>query len=336
MYSSTKSISHCFKIFLQLLVLFFLFNTSLSAEPNTKKLVYIVSDINIPFWKVLSKGIQTKADEKGYEISILTANNLKKEEIKNTISAIKAKVDGIIISPINSSTAVTVLRFAKSANIPVVIADIGTDRGEYLSFISSNNYDGAYKIGKILTNKMKELKLEKNGTVGIIAIPQQRANGKARTEGFVNALNESNIKMAGILQQNTFNYKETYDYTIELINNNPNLKAIWLQSSNSYQAALDAIEYSTKMGQILLVSFDAEPEFLELIPKKIILSAAMQQPFHMGEKAVQTLDDFFHGKEVQKEQELKILAISANNIKEKLPQIKRNVLGILKAKIHEN
>ena len=321
-----------FKIFFQIFILLSFFNISLYAENDTKKLVYLVSDINIPFWKTLSKGIQTKAKEKGYEVSILTANNLKKEEIKNTIQAIKSKVDGIIISPINSSTAVTVLRFAKSANIPVIISDIGTDRGEYLSFISSNNYEGAYQIGKILTKRMEELNIAKDGTVGIIAIPQQRSNGKDRTEGFINALNESRIKIAGLVQQSTFKYKETYNYTLDLIYNNPNLKAIWLQTSNNYQAAIDAIAYTKKTGKILLVSFDAEPEFLELIPKGIILSAAMQQPFYMGERAVQTLDDFFNGKKIIQKQELQILAISTNNIKEKLSLIKRNVLGIINEK----
>lgn len=196
MYTFSKPLLVIIKLFLQFFMFFSFFSIVLYAKndiKDTKKLAYLVSDINIPFWKILAKGIQTKADEKGYEISILTANNLKKEEIKNTILAIKSKVDGIIISPINSSTAVTVLRFAESSNIPVVISDIGTDRGEYLSYISSSNYEGAYQIGKILAKRMKELNLDKEGTVGIIAIPQQRSNGKARTEGFIKALSESNI-----------------------------------------------------------------------------------------------------------------------------------------------
>ena len=59
MYTISKSSSLLSKIFLQFFLLFFLFTNSLYAETNTKKLVYLVSDINIPFWKILSKGIQT-------------------------------------------------------------------------------------------------------------------------------------------------------------------------------------------------------------------------------------------------------------------------------------
>ena len=62
---------------------------------------------------------------------------------------------GIIISPTDSSTAPAVLDLAKQANIPVVIADIGTDSGEYVSFIISDNYQGAYGVGKALAAAMK-------------------------------------------------------------------------------------------------------------------------------------------------------------------------------------
>lgn len=305
-----------------------LFITFLNSAQTNKKIVYIVSDINIPFWEIMSRGINSKAKELGYELEIYSSNNLKKTELQNMAKAISSKVDGIIISPINSSTAVTLLGHAQNLNIPVVIADIGSDSKNYLSFISSDNKEGAYKLGKILANKMVELKLNKDGTVGIIGIPQKRTNGKLRTDGFMKALKESNIKAAGIYQQVNFSYEETYSYSIKLIKENPNLKAIWLQGSDKYQAALNAIKDTNKDNEILLTCFDAEPIFLELIPKGILLGAAMQQPYLMGKKALTSLDDYFNNRKVEKEQQLEILAISKDNIEQELDVIKLNVLGI--------
>ncbi len=60
-----------------------------------------------------------------------------KKELEYIIKATKEKAVGVIISPSNSSAAVTILDIAKNANIPVVIADIGSDGGEYVSYISS-------------------------------------------------------------------------------------------------------------------------------------------------------------------------------------------------------
>ncbi|MDY0232925.1 MAG: substrate-binding domain-containing protein [Sulfurimonas sp.] len=318
---------------LTLLVAFFTFITLLDAaetepEISKKKIAYIVSDIRIPFWHIMSRGIKNSANELGYEVSFYSSNNNKKIEIENTIKVIKNRVDAIVLSPINSSSAVTILKFAESANIPVVISDIGTDKGEYISFISSDNEDGAYKIGQVLSKKMKELGWDKNGSVGIISIPQKRANGKARTVGFMKAMSESNIKVNGLKQQVDFSYKETYDYSKELIDEHEHLRAIWLQGSDRYQAALDAINDAGKEKDILLIVFDAEPEFLELIPKGVIIGAAMQQPYVFGENAVFILDDFFNKKDVKKHIQLSILPISTENIEQNIPLIKRNVLGI--------
>lgn len=309
-----------------LLLIVLLVGTTLLAAD--KKVAYIVSDIRIPFWNIMSKGIQKAADERGYELEILSADNSKTLQIKLTAKALKQKVNGLIISPINSTSAATILNISKRFHTPVVIADIGTDGGDYVSFISSNNFDGAYKIGKVLVKKMKELGYDKKGTVGIIAIPQKRANGKARTAGFMKALDEVGIKGAGLLQQVDFSYKETYDYSMELIRDNPNLKAIWLQGSDRYQGAIDAINKSGKKGKILLVCFDAEPEFLKMIPDGELVGAAMQQPYLMGYEAMVQLDNYLQGKPVVKNKQLDILAISKDNIQQKLPIIKRNVLGL--------
>ncbi len=292
-----------------------------------KKIAYIASDMSIPYWQILSRGIQNASNTLNYTLTTYNAQNDPKQELEGVIAAINSKVDAIIISPTTSLACATALRLAKQANIPVVIADIGTDAGEYLSYISSNNKQGAYDIALVLIEKMQALNITQ-GSVGIIAIPQKRLNGQARTQGFMQALNEANIKGADIKQQVDFSRQETYALTKELIQNNENLKAIWLQGSDKYEGALQAIYEAGKKEDILLITFDAEPIFLELIPQGVLVGAAMQQPFLMGEKAIEVLHAHFNGKVVNKTIQLPILAVSQSNIQTLLPLIQRNVLGI--------
>ncbi|MGJ0317806.1 substrate-binding domain-containing protein [Aliarcobacter cryaerophilus] len=314
------------KIFkIMVLLLFFISNLYSNQQ---KKLAYIVSDINIPFWQIISKGIKDKSNELGYEIHIYSSNNLKKNELENLASAISLKIDGLIISPINSSTASTLLEIANMNKIPTIVADIGSDSQNYLSFISSDNKKGAYELGKILSKYMKSLSWNKEGTVGIIAIPQKRLNGKDRTIGFIQALEEENIKVSGMYQQVNFSYEETYNYSKKLIDENKNLRAIWLQGSDKYKGALDAIKKANKQNEIALICFDAEPEFLEMIQNGDLVASAMQQPYIIGQEAVVTLNNYFNNKEVKKEQKMEILSISKENIDDKLKIIKLNVLGI--------
>ena len=309
------------------LIIFFLINFSVLNADSKKKIAYIVSDTSIPFWNIMAKGAKNSAETFDYEIEIYNSSNDTKTELENTIKAINNKVSGIIISPNNSSSCATVLKLAKKANIPVVISDIGADSGEYISYISSNNEDGAYEIGKVLAKEISTLNIE-NPKVAIIAIPQKRLNGQERTAGFLKAMDEASIKGSNIKQQVDFSKEETYNYTKELIEENPNLNAIWLQGSDKYQGALDAIYKSGKKDKVLLLTFDAEPEFLELISNDTLIASAMQQPFLMGEKAVVSLHKHFNNEEVEKNHKLPVLAISKENIKENLHLIKRNVLGL--------
>ena len=78
-------------------------------------------------------------------------------------------------------------------NIPVVIGDIGTNEGEYVSFIISDNREGANGVGKALVAAMKEKGMA-DGTVGLVTISLTRNNVKKRTAGFRAALEEGGIK----------------------------------------------------------------------------------------------------------------------------------------------
>lgn len=298
-----------------------------AAAAGEKRLAYLVSDLNIPFWDIMRRGIDSRAATLGYRTLVYSAGNDPRRELEATARAIRDGVDGIILSPTNSSAAVTILKLAGEAGIPVVISDIGSDGGSYVSYIASDNHEGSYQIGKVLARALKARRWD-DGSVGIIAIPQKRANGRARTAGFLKAMQEAGIRGAGIRQQVDFSYRETYDFARGLIAANPDLRALWLQGSDRYQGALDAIADAGRKDAILLVCFDAEPEFLQMIPRGALAGAAMQQPFLMGEKAVEAMHEHLGGNPVRREQLLPILPVSAENIGELTPQIRRNVLGL--------
>lgn len=306
---------------------FYILNANNIYNQSQGKIIYITCDYEIPYWKIMSKGMQSIVDANKFTLEVYNAQNSPKKELENVIKAINEKATGIIISPSNSSAAVTILEIAKKANIPVVIADIGSDGGDYVSYISSKNKDGAYSIGKLLAKKMIEKGWQK-GKVGIITIPQKRINGQERTEGFMKALTEHNIKGANIKQMVKWTEEETYNFTKSFILEFPDLKALWLQTSSLYKGALKAIKELKKEKEIILVTYDAEPEFIGLIKDDVIIGSAMQQPYIMGREAAKVLIKHLQGKKVEKDIQISILTITNNNIAENLITIEHNVLGI--------
>ncbi|MGO1233806.1 MAG: substrate-binding domain-containing protein, partial [Marinobacter sp.] len=120
------------------------------AYAGEKRIAYLVSDARIPFWGIMAEGIKHEAEELGYSVSVFSADNQARKELEFTAKAIEEGVEGIILSPTNSSAAVTVLKLAERAGIPVVVSDIGADADNYVSYIKSDNYQGAYDLGGIL------------------------------------------------------------------------------------------------------------------------------------------------------------------------------------------
>ncbi|HAU8250977.1 TPA: substrate-binding domain-containing protein [Vibrio vulnificus] len=299
------------------------FSPWLSAS---QQIVYMVSDLRIPFWQIMWGGIENEAKQLGYEAVVLSAENDAKTELENIIKAIALKPDGIILSPTNSSAAVTILKMAEQANIPVVISDIGTEGGTFVSYIESDNFSGAFQLAQILAAAMKA-KGWQNGEVGVVAIPQKRKNGIARTEGFVEAAKQQGMRIAAIKQQKDFSYQETFIFTQTMLREHRKIRAIWLQGSDRYQAALDAIDSLGQRDKVLLICFDAEPEFIDMIRSQQLVGSGMQQPFLMGERAMHSLHQFLLGHTVAKEQQLEVLAVSSQNLDSLLSTIQRNVLG---------
>ena len=145
---------------------------------DNKEIVYLTPDFDLPFWRYLSKEIEAEAKKGGYPYTALDSHNSAETQLKNAQDAIARGVAGIAISPTDSSTAPSVLALAARAKIPVVVADIGTNSGDYVSFIISDNYQGAHGVGEALAAALKE-KGWTDGSVGT-ASPSRRPARTAR------------------------------------------------------------------------------------------------------------------------------------------------------------
>ncbi len=123
------------------------------------------------------------------------------------------------------------LALAKKAGVPVVIGDIGTNSGDYASFIISDNYKGAHDVGTALAAAMKKKGWEK-GSVAIVAISQARKNGQARTKGFLDGMKEGGFEgtQAALQQMQSYTADETFKFTQDILTANPELRGLFIQT----------------------------------------------------------------------------------------------------------
>ena len=131
-----------------------------------------------------------------------------------------------------------------------MIADIGTNEGEYVSFIISDNKEGAYGTGKALAAAMKEKGMA-DGTVGLVTISLTRNNGKLRTCGFRTALEEGGIKESALEQMQNYSATEAFKYVQDMLTANPNMKGLFIETDQPTMGALRAIKAAHRDGTIL-------------------------------------------------------------------------------------
>jgi ribose transport system substrate-binding protein len=297
------------------------------AAAQNKEIVYLTPGLDLPFWRYLSKGIENVVTEKGYTYQALDSRNSADTQLRNAQDAIARGVAGIIISPTDSSTAPSVLTLAQNANIPVVIADIGTNSGEYISFIISDNYEGAHGVGEALAAAMKAKGWE-DGSVGLVTISQARKNGQARTAGFRDALKEAGITNEADLQQmQAYTADETFKYTQDMLTANPEMRAIWIQTDQPAIGAMRAIKAARKDGEVLLAAFDGIPDFVDLLKSGEIVASGMQQPYLMGQRSAEAMFTHLEGGTPEKEILVPILIVTSENIEEVLPTVKETVFA---------
>ncbi len=290
-------------------------------------IVYLTPGLDLPFWRYLSKGVESVATEAGYGFQALDSANSAQTQLQNAQDAIARGVKGIVLSPTDSSTAPSVLQLAENAGIPVVIADIGTNSGNYVSFIISDNYEGAHGTGVALAEALKEKGWE-DGTVGIVSISQARLNGQARTKGFRDALAEAGITGdAGLQQMQSYTADETFRFTQDMLTANPGIRGIFVQTDQPAIGALRAIRAARRDGEVLVAAFDGIPEFVPLLQSGELVASGMQQPFLMGETSAQALIAHLNGEAVEEEILVPIVIVTSTNIEEILPTIRRTVFA---------
>ncbi len=284
---------------------------------ETYEVAYLTPGLNVPFWKYLADGIEQQAarEDATVNVTVYDSRNDAGTQLQNAQDALTAGVDLIIISPTDSSSAPTVLEEAAAAGVPVVIADIGTDEGEYVSFVISSNEQGAYEAGQVLTEKMAEQGCE-GGDVVMITISQARLNGQNRTRGITRAVEEADSEIVQFLQSEDYTRAEAQRQASDLLSANPEACGFFAQHDEAALGALTAIEESGRADEVVFASFDGSPETVELIKQGRIVAAAMQQPVLMGRLSMEVGLKHLRGEEVESETEVPTILVTPDNVAE--------------------
>ena len=295
-----------------------------SAYADKGQIVYIVDTMGDPFWGYVALGIKDAVQQRGYDLAISDSKSSAQNQLQNAQDAVAKHVAGIVLSPTDSSTAPAVLDIAASANIPVSFAGIGTVSGKYVTYVTSDDEQGAHGAGAELVKALKAHGW-KDGTIGMIQISQARQNGRLRTAGFEKAMKEGGYEVVAKNEMRLYTADETFKFAQDMLTAHPEMRGIFVEAANASLGALRAIQASRRADQTLLVAFDGLPQFVDLIKQGDLVASAMQQPYLMGFKAAESVIDSIEGKPTQQTIALPVLIVTKDNMDQMLPILEKTV-----------
>ena len=213
------------------------------AAEGTKQIAYLTPGLDLPFWRYLANGIENEVidSEMDATVQVYDSTNSSETQLQNAQDAISKGADLIIISPTDSSSCPAVLSLAEEAEIPVVIADIGTDSGTYETLIVTPNADGSQELGEYVLQYMKDNNI--TGRAAQITGSMARNNIKARYEGFNAALEEFDVELADYKQMSQFTRAEAEGIASDLLTTYDDLAVIFTHMDEPTLGTVKAVEH---------------------------------------------------------------------------------------------
>ena len=229
-------------------------------------------------------------------------------EMKIVETMINRQVDAIALAPSDRSAFKIAVNRAAAAHIPVIIYDSGIDTDRYVTFVATDNYlggqIGADRIGKVLGGK---------GKIVMVKTTPGGASTTAREDGFRNELKtkfpgieilDERFGMASIAQSLTV--------TENMLTAHPDLNGIFSSNESGTEGAAQALK--ARSAKIKLVGFDSSPLLLAELHAGVIDSLVIQDPFKMGETAVDAAVKAVNRERTPKQIFLQPRLINADNI----------------------
>lgn len=257
-----------------------------------------------PFFKVIGTSITAEGAKHGYTTQVVTPEKDLARQHAQVKEFIVKKVAAIVLSPCDAKGIVPAIAEANAAGIPVFTVDIPClEPGvEIVSQVCTDNEGG----GRMAAEAMIEGLQGRGGKVAILHA-KKFESCRLRVKGFREVLDKHNAsseaKIVVVDEYDSNGAKDIgYKAASDALQATPALVGIFAINDPAALGAYTAIEEAGKVGQVVLVGFDGQPEGKQAIKEGKIYADPIQFPDQMGVRVVQAIVDHYGGRTPEAEQ----------------------------------
>lgn len=265
-----------------------------------------------PYYSQVACGAQAAGKKLGMEVGELQApQNQNQAQLTTIVQNMLTKApDALIYTPADPVAGAIPIQNARADGVTVIDVDAQLEDEElYDSFVASNHYEGAKEITKHLAEMI-------GGKGQIAAIGSLATNPitQARIAGFEDALKDyPDIEVvsisypeiaADVIQANAASTLVKY----------PELKAFYTTNYLNSTGAAVALRNADLVGDVKMVSWDAGAPNVELLQEGVLQATVAQQPFAMGELAIEQIAAHLKGEETEKTVDAPVEILTSDDV----------------------
>lgn len=241
---------------------------------------------NTVFWQSVLAGAQEAGKDYGYEIIFdgpdRETNSARQIQIVD--EAIARQVEGVLLAPVDRQGLVPSVDKLDELKIPCVIIDSGLDAVHFVSFASTDNYQGgvlaAQRMGQVLGGK------------GNILVVRHIAGSHAtvkRLSGFTDTISND---FPGIKIVDSESGQDTAEIakkvTEEMLKQHPDVQGLFACNVDTSVGALEALQ-AQKRTDVKMVAFDPDKLLLDGLRSGEVAGIVLQNPYKMGYEGVKAV-----------------------------------------------
>lgn len=260
---------------------------------ETYRLAFFQPYPNNVFWQRLQNAVEQRAAADGVEVEVfaLGSNDIA-EQVAQMEAAVAQGFDGLILGTINATGIVPGIEAANAAGIPVLAVDTAPAGGELISLVQTDNVAASRAGGEFIAEAIggqgKVLNLQ--GDMG-------NQTAQARNQGLHEALDPLAPAITVIDQSAHWTQEEGLAITENILQSDPDLKAVFGANDPAALGALQAIK-SAGRDDIVIVGFDADPQALDAVANGDFAADIAQFPEVMGTVGVDLMVRHLNGETV--------------------------------------
>lgn len=277
-------------------------SSAFAETPAKPKVALVMKSLANEFFLTMEDG--AKAYQKGHSDEFdLISNGIKDEtdtagQTRIVEQMILAKVNALVIAPADSKAMVPVIKKAVDAGITVINIDNQLDPAVVKSkninvpFVGPDNRKGARLVGEYLAKQLKA-----GDEVGIIEGVSTTTNAQARTAGFKDAMEASQVKVVSV-QSGDWEIDKGNKVAASILSEYPQVKALLAGNDSMAVGVVSAVRAAGKAGRVQVVGYDNINAIKPMLKDGRVLATADQFAARQAVFGIETALKIIKGEKV--------------------------------------